>query len=238
MATGVAVQSRLGRPRKRPAAAGSQPREDILNAAADLFETYGFSATTTRQIAAAVGLEQASMFHYFRRKDDLLAELLDRTLEPALAYAGWLDRQSMPADWRLYLLAYRDTYNICSGRQNLARLMRLPEARRPEFAAYWRKRLGLKRRYGRYVAAGLRDGMFAGVSAALGTELVFAMVESSIDWFARGRDKPVDAAADVARSVVRLMLADPRHLDSVIAAASALVEAGPGMRADTARARR
>ncbi len=223
------VKNRLGRPRKRPAAAGVRPREDILDAAASLFETHGFSATTTRQIAAAAGLEQASMFHYFPRKDELLAELLDRTLEPAFAYAEWLEKQEIATEQKLYLLAYRDTLNICSGTHNLARLMHLPEARRPQFEAYWRKRLALKRMYGRYVAHGLRDGVFDGVSAALGTELVFAMVESSIDWFGRGRQNPSMAAREVAEAVLRLVLATPRRVDKVIAEASTRIAAGPAM---------
>ena len=205
-----------------------KPREDILDAAATLFETHGFSATTTRQIAAAAGLEQASMFHYFPRKDELLAELLDRTLEPALAYAVWLDRQQIPTDQKLYLLAYRDTLNICSGTHNLARLMHLPEARQPQFDAYWQKRLALKRTYGRYVASGLRDGVFVGVSATLGTELVFAMVESTIEWFARGRERPAATAHQVAEAVLRLLLSAPRRLDRVVDDASKRLAAGPG----------
>jgi AcrR family transcriptional regulator len=226
----LVAKNRLGRPRKRPVGADVRPREDILDAAAKLFEAHGFGATTTRQIAAAAGLEQASMFHYFPRKDELLAELLDRTLEPALGYAGWLDRQSIPTDQKLYLLAYRDTLNICSGDHNLARLMHLPEARQPEFAAYWEKRLALKRTYGRYVASGLREGLFAAVEPALGTELVFAMVESTIEWFVRGRQKPLVAARDVAEAALRLLLASPRRLEAVIREASTRTEAGPAVK--------
>jgi AcrR family transcriptional regulator len=209
------------------------PREDILDAAATLFETHGFSTTTTRQIASAAGLEQASMFHYFPRKDELLAELLDRTLEPALEYAAWLDRELMPPDQKLYLLAYRDTLNICSGPHNLAMLMHLPEAKRPEFAAYWQKRLALKRTYGRYVTAGLREGIFAGIETALGTELVFAMVESSIDWFVRGRGKPSKAARDVATAALSLLLASSKRLEGVVRSASPRAASAPSARHPT-----
>jgi AcrR family transcriptional regulator len=206
------------------------PREDILNAAATLFETHGFSSTTTRQIASAAGLEQASMFHYFPRKAELLAELLDRTLEPALAYAAWLDRESMPPDQKLYLLAYRDTLNICSGPHNLAMLMHLPEAKRPEFSAYWQKRLALKRTYGRYVSAGLREGIFAGIEATLGTDLVFAMVESSIEWFVRGRGNSSKAAREVATAVLRLLLASSKRLEGVVRSASPRAASAPSAR--------
>ena len=39
--------------------------------AAGLFESRGYTATTTREIATAVGLRQASLFHYFARKERL-----------------------------------------------------------------------------------------------------------------------------------------------------------------------
>ena len=219
--------NRLGRPRNKPTGVHTQPREDILEAAATLFEAHGFGPTTTRQIAAAAGLEQGSIFHYFSRKDELLAELLDRTLEPALAYAGWLDRQPIPIDQKLYLLAYRDTVNICSGPHNLAMLMNLPEAKRPEFRSYWQKRLTLKHTYKRYIAAGLRDQTFTGVQAGLGTELAFAMVESTIEWFDRGRDNAAHAADRVATAVLRLLLIDSLRIGDVVRLASPRLTQGP-----------
>jgi AcrR family transcriptional regulator len=219
--------NRRGRPRNRPIGLHIQPREEILDAAATLFEAHGFGQTTTRQIAAAAGLEQGSIFHYFSRKDELLAELLDRTLEPALAYAGWLDRQPIPIDQKLYLLAYRDTVNICSGPHNLAMLMHLPEAKRPEFKSYWQKRLALKRRYKQYILAGLRNQTFTGVQAGLGTELVFAMVESAIEWFDRGHDNAALAADRVATAVLRLLLSETLRIDQVVDLASPLLSLGP-----------
>ncbi len=224
----VERRHRLGRPRNRPVGPDADPREDILDAAATLFESRGFGATTTRQIAAAAGLEQGSIFHYFSRKDDLLAELLDRTLEPALAYATWLDRQPVPPDQKLYLLAYRDTVNICSGPHNLAMLMHLPEAKRPEFRNYWDKRLALKRTYGRYVTAGSRNGIFTHLPPGLATELVFAMVESTIEWFDRSGGDAKRAANQVATAVLRLLLADPEAVDQVVRLASSRRKEGPG----------
>ena len=62
-----------GRPRlstrKRP---GATARDEILDAAAELFTTRGFTATSTRTVADAVGIRQASMYHHFATKDDIL----------------------------------------------------------------------------------------------------------------------------------------------------------------------
>lgn len=205
----------------------ASPREQILDAAAGLFETQGFSATTTRQIANASGLEQGSLFHYFQRKDEILAELLDRTLDPALAFTSWLDRQPAPPEEKLFLLAYRDTFNICSGRHNVAGLMHLPEAKRADFAPYWRKRLRLKSAYGRYVAAGYAGGAFAGFEPAFSTEIVFAMVEGTIEWFVRRRDNPETTANGVASAALALVLEDRTRLRAIVTSAFRRMELGP-----------
>ena len=224
----IGGRPRLGRPRKRAASVAASPREQILDAAAGLFETQGFSATTTRQIANASGLEQGSLFHYFQRKDEILAELLDRTLDPALAFTSWLDRQPAPPEEKLFLLAYRDTFNICSGRHNVAGLMHLPEAKRADFAAYWRKRLRLKSAYGRYVAAGYAGGAFAGFDPAFSTEIVFAMVEGTIEWFVRRRDDPEATANDVASAALAVVLKDRTRLPGIVTSAIQRTELGPG----------
>lgn len=53
-------------------------RSDLLRAAARLFVEKGFNATTTRDIAEAVGMRSGSPFYHFRSKQDLLtAAILD-----------------------------------------------------------------------------------------------------------------------------------------------------------------
>jgi AcrR family transcriptional regulator len=59
--------------RKRQGAAfEANRREDLLRAAARLFVEKGFDATTTRDIAEAVGMCSGSPFYHFRSKQDLL----------------------------------------------------------------------------------------------------------------------------------------------------------------------
>ena len=54
--------------------AGLEPnrRADLLHAAARLFVEKGFDATTTRDIAEAVGMRPGSPFYHFRSKQELL----------------------------------------------------------------------------------------------------------------------------------------------------------------------
>ena len=97
------------------------------------------------------------MFYYFRRKEDLLAELLDRTVQPTLAYIDWLARQRGPAEVKLFELIGNDVQNICSGSYNLTALYLLPEAKAERFAEFWDKRGRLSSYYQHVIASGRRS---------------------------------------------------------------------------------
>ncbi|WP_051791037.1 TetR/AcrR family transcriptional regulator [Amycolatopsis jejuensis] len=198
--------------------AGASAREQILDAAAALFARQGFSATTTRQIAEAAGLEQGSMFHYFPRKLDILGTLLDMSL-PAVEHVAWLDGVDLPASEKLYLLCYRDTAAMCAEEHNLSALLNLPEAKPPNFEAFWAEEKKLRAAYSRYIAEGLADGSFGGMTLALATEMVIAMVESPMQWFRSGRDDAAETATAVASAALRLLLADRGDLDDTVARA-------------------
>jgi AcrR family transcriptional regulator len=49
--------------------------ERLLDTAATLFRQKGYAGTTTRELAAALGLRNASLYHYTRSKADLLYEI-------------------------------------------------------------------------------------------------------------------------------------------------------------------
>jgi TetR/AcrR family transcriptional regulator, cholesterol catabolism regulator len=47
----------------------------LLDVAAQLFRTRGYGGTTTRELASQLGIQNASLYHYVRGKDDLLYAL-------------------------------------------------------------------------------------------------------------------------------------------------------------------
>jgi AcrR family transcriptional regulator len=61
-----------------PYAKGLAKREEILDAALDLFTRNGYDRTSFREIARATGLSQAGLLHHFSSKEALFVEVLRR----------------------------------------------------------------------------------------------------------------------------------------------------------------
>ncbi len=72
-------------------------KREILNAALDLFSVHGYEATSTAQIADAVGIRKASLYSHFSSKQEILDELIKVTLDgynkhSVFAKADWSNR--------------------------------------------------------------------------------------------------------------------------------------------------
>lgn len=55
-------------------------RTNILESAAQVFSQKGYNGASMADIAEAVGLQKASLYHHFESKQEILAELLDQAL--------------------------------------------------------------------------------------------------------------------------------------------------------------
>jgi AcrR family transcriptional regulator len=181
-------------------------REELLAAAAELFTTRGYTATTTRAVAERAGMRQASMYHYVGGKQDLLAELLEGTVTPSLTLARTLLADaSRPAERRLWELCRSDTELLCAGPYNLGALYLLPEVAAERFAAFRGARADLKAAYAALLAGTAAGAALPPDELDLRTDLLFALIEGVILVRRSGpdRDVPLFAAA-TADAALRL----------------------------------
>ena len=59
----------------------SNTREEILEAALDLFSVNGYEATSISQLADAVGIRKASLYSHFVNKQDILDKIVKMVLD-------------------------------------------------------------------------------------------------------------------------------------------------------------
>lgn len=208
----------VGRPRHAaPLRQGASGRDQILDAAAEMFSEQGYSATSTRRIAEAVGVRQASLYYHFASKQAILAELLAGTVRPSLAFGAQLARTDEPPHVQLYALTSFDVALLSSGRWNVGALYTLPELRAEQFEDFRRDRLMLKRAYGRRVVAGVNEGVFSASRAHVTTALVFALAESVITMRADGVGTDDDLSHVIAASCLQLLGCDATDLKTAAA---------------------
>ena len=172
--------ARAGRPRhhdqRRP---GVTARDEILDAAAELFTTLGYTGTSTRAIAESVGIRQASLYHYFKTKDDILCALLGQTVTPTLAIIPNLlaaEPALSPAE-HLHALAAFDGDQLLTGRWNLGALYLLPELRDARIEPFGAQRERLRLHY---LAMSRAVIVRTGVDEAA-ADLPFRLVESLVN---------------------------------------------------------
>ncbi len=191
-------------PRRRTEA-GLEPnrRTELLRAAARLFVDKGFAATTTRDIAEAVGMRSGSPFYHFRSKQELLKEAMIDGLEAGRARLLAAIASVADPERRLNILVRTHLGTLleadCHSPMLLNETRSLDVAARAEIAAA----------FDRYQApwqATLDElaacGRIASAAAPLRL-LLFGMLNWSGHWYRHGGPLTVDQLAD---SAVALLL--------------------------------
>ncbi|MEQ4566514.1 TetR/AcrR family transcriptional regulator [Paenarthrobacter sp. CAP02] len=72
-------------------AKGAERREQIIQTATDVFATEGFEGTALKRVAELVGVKEATLFHYFKGKQELLTAVLAERDRRSLAGSGQED---------------------------------------------------------------------------------------------------------------------------------------------------
>lgn len=211
-----------GRPRlEQRTRRGPNPRAEILDAAGELFTTNGYANTSTRAVADAVGMRQASLYHHFAAKDDILDALLSETIAAPLELAQRLAAAGADAPPRLYALAWFDVRQLCAARWNLGALYLLPELRTERFAPFRLRRDELRRHYERFAAEVVAA---AGADGVPGTEVLpFRLVETVISIRSDEAEAPAYAERAIPEATLRT-LGWSGDLDEVRGAAEVLLE--------------
>src|SRR3979490_2153195 len=57
------------------------PPQEILRAAARLFQQQGYDATSMNDVAAALKLSKGGLYHHFQSKDEILFNLMDHAMD-------------------------------------------------------------------------------------------------------------------------------------------------------------
>jgi len=172
-------------------------RDDILDAAAQIFREKGFHGASMEDVAAAVKLRKASLYHHVTSKQEILLALLERALGLLTEHIAGVAARDIPADRKLremmraYLAALSDNADLSSvllfehrslDKKNRAR--HVPQ--RDKFEAVWRQVL----------TEGVREGLFVCPDVGLTVRALMGMMNWTLTWYHPGGGKSIETIAD------------------------------------------
>ncbi|WP_232665234.1 TetR/AcrR family transcriptional regulator [Pseudonocardia sp. TRM90224] len=140
----------------------SPSAENILRTAAGLFAAHGYAATSTRDIAAAVGIKQPTLYKHFASKDDILVALVRLAVHPLADMAERLLNDPAEPDVRMCRWLRAAGTHLADSPHSIGSLLISPQQGNSEaFAAVLRRYGRLEDDLSELVAAGQRAGVFA-----------------------------------------------------------------------------
>lgn len=210
---------RPGRPRlTEPSPAYVRRLDEIIETGIKVFHERGYDAGTLDDVAAALDLRRASLYHYLHSKGELLYFIFDRAITTAL---GRLDEISAIANPREQLAAFIAHQVRMVGQDPGLFAVAFDQRARIE-DEFNEKILHKQREYLRRVTAMVErataSGDFRGVDCRHAAHALIGMTSWLYKWFDPARDD----ADDVARTMIRLVLGDGVDADAALAVSSCL----------------
>jgi len=159
-------------------------RQQILEAAAQIFREKGFHAASMQEIADAVCLRKASLYHHFSSKQEILVEILALAMDLLIERLTDITTQdaSPEAKLREAIHCYAD---VLTGERDLAAVLLLEFRsvsgpfrdrhipRRDHFEKLWRD----------LIQDGITQGVFAPVEPSLAVKMVVGSLNWMITWY-------------------------------------------------------
>jgi TetR/AcrR family transcriptional regulator, cholesterol catabolism regulator len=159
-------------------------RETILESAAQVFRQKGFHGASMADIAGAVQLQKASLYHHFSSKQEILLELLNRALEMVTDSLVAVEALDMPPDEKLRL-AMRTYLQTLSEQGDLVSVL-LFEYRSlaPEFyARHIPNRDRFEKLWRDLIQQGIDSGVFRCENVPMAVRSLLGVMNWTITWY-------------------------------------------------------
>ncbi|MCI0519897.1 MAG: TetR/AcrR family transcriptional regulator [Chloroflexi bacterium] len=175
-------------------------RDEILEAAAQIFRQKGFHAASMQDIAQAVNLQKASLYHHVTSKQDILLALLDRALDMLIQQIEAILVQPFSADQKLRLAIHAYLHTMLEYSDLAAVLLLEYRSLEPQFhAQHMPRRDRFERLWRDLIQSGMEQGVFECGDAALAARAVLGVLNWTITWYRPGGAlSPEDIAGQYA----------------------------------------
>jgi AcrR family transcriptional regulator len=169
----------------------------ILRAAARIFRQRGFAAAGMREIADAIDLSPANLYHYFRGKDEILFFCQDRALDRLLAALRAARAGRGPAASRLRAPAAAHVRCLVDDVDGSAAHLEVDALPTPLRRAIVTKRDRYERGVRRLIAAGAVRGELRVADPTVATRAFLGALNWTAHWYRPDGPQPPERVASL-----------------------------------------
>lgn len=180
-----------GRPRKSGQTSTNQ-RSDILNTAIRLFTEHGFQRTSMTQIARESGLNQSSLYYWYRNKAAILQDILAQNHLSENVMNALRDIDA-PSTVKLYAVMASDLEMLCALPFDYYDLEHSALAHADEFEDFYENYDHLRQGVRTIIEEGMADGSFSVSDASNAAIAVLTLNEGLQHRFRIQRADPAQA---------------------------------------------
>jgi AcrR family transcriptional regulator len=223
---------RTGRPRRSGTTLEGHARDEILAVASRLFAERGVNDTTMAEIARRSGLQQSSLYYYFRSKEQVLGAVVAEANRAPLQLVERIRADGGRPLTQLYRMIRADVAALCGLPYDLNELHRVAARDAAMFSRYWKERHRLEAALAEVVQEGIDAGELLAIDAQLAAITILSNDEGTQNWLRNdprrgtkkrlGGSEPYAIGTFLADLTVRGLMQSPRDLDKVRRRADAL----------------
>jgi AcrR family transcriptional regulator len=160
------------------------PRNDILDAAVQIFGQKGFHAASMQDIAVAVNLQKGSLYHYVSSKQEILVEVLDQSIKFLTDNMESVMQLDLPANEKLRLAMRVYLQEMLENQDKASVLLLEHRSLEPEYRA---RHIPLRDKFERLwqelINEGVSQSLFNCEDPAITARAILGVMNWAVTWY-------------------------------------------------------
>jgi TetR/AcrR family transcriptional regulator, cholesterol catabolism regulator len=162
-------------------------KDEILTAAAQIFSQKGFHAASMQDIAEAVNLQKASLYHHISSKQEILLAILDRALDLLIEDVENVMGQPLPPDQKLRQAMAAYLQDMLEHHDLAVVLLLEHRSLEPQYhARHMLRRDRFEHLWREVIQQGAKQGSFNNIDPALASRYILGVMNWTIIWYRPG----------------------------------------------------
>ena len=164
-------------------------REHIIEQAAFLFKSKGYSASSMRDLGERVGVEAASLYNHIRSKEDILEDICIRISNTYISHLTEIEKKNISPAAKIEALIRLHVRIIIEDTEGVSVVnnewKHLPE---PSLTIFKTSRRDYERRFAAIIQQGIEQGEFQNVNISVALFTILSAVRWVELWYKPDRD--------------------------------------------------